>query len=612
MDMSSIVPTFRARPAGLRASRGLLVLLALATQGAAGAASECKLAELLTIPVTLDGSKPTLPAKVNGTDVNLVLDTGAWISAMSRNAVRRLKLPTAPLPVEFEMRGIGGVTDDSEMATVDELKLGDSRVHNITFVSTDDLFGDRAVGLLGQNVLGDLDLDYDLATGTIRLMYADKACRDSPLAYWAGDKPYSVIDLAGGDKQVTVTGSSRVRRTAAGHTMVIVLVNGKRVKTILDSGAGLSMIDTEAARGAGVTRDSPGVKSGGYSYGLGRGRVETWVAPFDSFQIGDEKITHTHLRVGDLKGLGADMLLGADFFLSHRIYVSNLQHRMYFTYNGGHVFDLKPSHDEPAAAAAGGPEPADADGYSRRGMALAARGNLEAARSDLDKACELAPAESRYFALRADVRWKSGDGEGAKADYDQALELKPQAQDFRLNRAELLIELKNVDGALADLGAAAAAIPAESADTLRIAHLYSRAGRHEAAVAQYTRWIDARTEERLLPTALNGRCWSRALLGRELQAGLEDCNKAVSLSDGAPGAHGSRGLVELRLARYDDAIEDYDAALKKGPDGPWSLYGRGLAKLKKGRAAEGQADIDAAKAADPKIAEEAGKYGIVP
>ena len=30
-----------------------------------------------------------------------------------------------------------------------------------------------------------------------------------------------------------------------------------------------------------------------------------------------------------------DMLLGMDFFLSHHIYISKAQHRLYFTYNGG-------------------------------------------------------------------------------------------------------------------------------------------------------------------------------------------------------------------------------------------------------------------------------------
>ena len=29
------------------------------------------------------------------------------------------------------------------------------------------------------------------------------------------------------------------------------------------------------------------------------------------------------------------MLLGADFFLSHRIYVANSRDKLYFTYNGG-------------------------------------------------------------------------------------------------------------------------------------------------------------------------------------------------------------------------------------------------------------------------------------
>ncbi len=34
------------------------------------------------------------------------------------------------------------------------------------------------------------------------------------------------------------------------------------------------------------------------------------------------------------------MILGGDFFVSHHVYVSNSQHKLYFTYNGGPVFDL--------------------------------------------------------------------------------------------------------------------------------------------------------------------------------------------------------------------------------------------------------------------------------
>ncbi len=40
-----------------------------------------------------------------------------------------------------------------------------------------------------------------------------------------------------------------------------------------------------------------------------------------------------------------------------------------------------------------------------------------------------------------------------------------------------------------------------------------------------------------------------------------------------------RGLVYLRLARYDKAIADYDAALNLRPKSAWSVYGRGLARF---------------------------------
>jgi len=74
----------------------------------------------------------------------------------------------------------------------------------------------------------------------------------------------------------------------------------------------------------------------------GSGRWKTWIAPISSFKIGGEEIHDTRLRIGDI-GPDADMLLGADFFLAHHIYVSNRQDKLYFTYNGGPVFNLSQS-----------------------------------------------------------------------------------------------------------------------------------------------------------------------------------------------------------------------------------------------------------------------------
>ena len=45
-----------------------------------------------------------------------------------------------------------------------------------------------------------------------------------------------------------------------------------------------------------------------------------------------------------------DMLLGADFFRSHRVYISKSQKKIYASYMGGPVFDTHRSPETPAAS----------------------------------------------------------------------------------------------------------------------------------------------------------------------------------------------------------------------------------------------------------------------
>jgi hypothetical protein len=48
--------------------------------------------------------------------------------------------------------------------------------------------------------------------------------------------------------------------------------------------------------------------------------------------------------VGDLKSFPfVDLLLGADFFLSHRVYIASNPRGVYFTYSGGPLFNLMPA-----------------------------------------------------------------------------------------------------------------------------------------------------------------------------------------------------------------------------------------------------------------------------
>jgi hypothetical protein len=122
-------------------------------------------------------------------------------------------------------------------------------------------------------------------------------------------------------------------------------VNGIAVRVLFDSGSLESILTRSAAARAGVQPGANGVVASVPIVDIGGQSVHTWKAPIANFRIGDEQVQHTHLEIaaaelGNLGDLGKiDMLLGADFFLSHHIYVANSQHKLYFTYAGGAAFD---------------------------------------------------------------------------------------------------------------------------------------------------------------------------------------------------------------------------------------------------------------------------------
>ena len=80
----------------------------------------------------------------------------------------------------------------------------------------------------------------------------------------------------------------------------------------------------------------------------------------------------------------------------------------------------------------------------------------------------------------------------------------------------------------------------------------------------------------------------------------------------APFFHDSRGLVYLRMGKYDKAIADYEAVLMTQPKNPWALYGLGIARVHAGMQGEGRADIAAARASGPGIVALAERLGITP
>ena len=588
----------------------IATILLGALLAAAPANAACKLDQVAQMPVRMEGLSPVTDAKIEGVDAHLLVDLGAFFSSISRSRVDRYHLRVGPLPPYLTVQGVNGEADVG-LASVSTFTLLGSPFHHTQFLVGGSEFGPAIDGILGRNFLMVADTEVDLGIGLVR-MFQPHGCDGEVLAYWdTTGAPYSVVQLeAPQGRTGAVIGTAKV--------------NGVTMRVAFDSGANTSVLTLHAAGRAGIHRDGPGVTPAGLTGGFGRRSIETWIAPVGSFKLGDEEIRNTRLRIGGLELSDIDMLIGADFMLSHRIYIARSQGKLYFTYNGGPVFRLDtaaPRGPEAGLASAGSPpaptagatpsgeEPRDAGGYARRGAADAARREYAEAIADFTKAMELDPNDPQHPFDRAMARLGNRQPLLAVSDLDQALKLKPDFTLALLNRGRLKLANRDPDGAHADFEAAARIDPALR---LEIARAYEDLGLMKPAVENYDQWILANPRDERLAFALNGRCWARAIANHELEIALADCDRALKLRPGTAEILDSRGMVRLRLGQYQQAIGDYDAALKIQPKIAWALYGRGVAELKTGRTADGEADIKAAGEISPVVPTRGKRLGIGP
>jgi tetratricopeptide (TPR) repeat protein len=217
-------------------------------------------------------------------------------------------------------------------------------------------------------------------------------------------------------------------------------------------------------------------------------------------------------------------------------------------------------------------DPGSAQAYAGRGMAYLRKGCVDQGAADFEKALQIEPNQITAQTGQAYIAQRNGDSAKAIALFGHILELKPDEAEARVGRAELLASLHQYDDALKDL----------------------------------TTVLDKTPDN---PVWLNNRCWYRAISGKELDEALIDCDTSLKIKE-MPGTRDSRGLVNLRLGKFDDAVADYNRALSQRPNLPSSLFGRGIAKIRKGAASDGQADISAALVADPKVVTEFADYGV--
>jgi tetratricopeptide (TPR) repeat protein len=211
------------------------------------------------------------------------------------------------------------------------------------------------------------------------------------------------------------------------------------------------------------------------------------------------------------------------------------------------------------------PEPPDALGLNRRGIARLTAGDIEGALADFHRAATLRGDYPEPWNNAGLVRQLLGQPREAVADFDRALAVRPDYPEALTNRGRALQALGDSRGARADFDSA----------------LGCAAGPFAASVLH-----------------------NRGLLRQEdgdLAGALADFDRALEIDPRHTAAYVTRGLARKEAGRLEEALADFDRALEQTPaHGLATVYhGRGGVRVLQNDFAGALADYDRALGLEP-------------
>jgi hypothetical protein len=242
-----------------------LVVVSSAAGCAGTAAQDCRPERPVELAVTPMGNVPIVSLVINGSPANFLFDTGAERTILTAPAARRLGV-VPHYEYARRMRSIGGAVagGDARLRTLDlgGRMLSDVRVL-VGSVSLP-MLGEKPIdGLLGADFLSDFEVDLDLARRRV-ILYQAPSCRIAAPAWGA---PYATI---------------KANRSLHDRLFFPVGLDGHRLAEVVKSRA----------------------------------------HRFTQLDIDGEILRDPVIVVASLGLQDADLVLGADFLRSHRVWLS--------------------------------------------------------------------------------------------------------------------------------------------------------------------------------------------------------------------------------------------------------------------------------------------------
>jgi predicted aspartyl protease len=309
-----------------RALLPLACALLLSPFARAGEAPRCIYVQVADMPLRYVGQSlvPAVDGVIDGAPAVMLVDTGAFDTSLTMNAVVK-----RDLILKMTGRYVEGVSGSSRLyaARIGEFSIGgikNQRRRLDLYVIAETAFTPAFDALVGAPFLLQADLEFDLRARHMKFFRPKDCDRDTPLNYW---------------KEETVVLPFEYSRSESPNPHFTVLVNGKALDAMIDTGAGRSFMTLNAAKRAGIDVKSADVTRMGDSGGVGSDRAATWVSPVKTVTIGDETIRDAELGIVDIQSQGsAEVYLGQDFLRAHRVLFAMSQRKVYIAYLGGDVF----------------------------------------------------------------------------------------------------------------------------------------------------------------------------------------------------------------------------------------------------------------------------------
>ena len=316
--MMPTLPIFRALPVLLAA------LCSSARVHAEDTPPKCTYVEVASLPIRYVGASlaPAVDGTINGTPATMLIDTGSDQTHMTMNAATRRDLNLSMTGRYVE--GIGGLSRLYGVRLKD-FAIGPAhagRRPELTVIGSTAGTPDFDA-IVGAPFLLQADLELDLRAKRMKF-YRPLECRKTDLFLWKEDT-------------VVLPFGRSYGRSPNPHFTVV--VNGKEMDALIDSGAHRSFMMLDAAKKAGIDVNGPGAVRMGDAGGIGADRAPHWIAPVKTMQIGQESISNVELGIIDSQGSRtADLYLGQDFLRTHRVLFAMSQEKLYIAYLGGDVF----------------------------------------------------------------------------------------------------------------------------------------------------------------------------------------------------------------------------------------------------------------------------------